>query len=328
MLRRLPLQLPRHLVQGGFILFFVWIGIRFHQWQSVVAATGSAPFPRPDAVDGFLPISGLMNLRYWLQSGELFPVHPAAALILLAALLTALVLKRGFCSWICPVFTLGEGLWRLGHKLFGRNFIPPFWIDLPLRGLKYLLLAFFLFAAFVAMSLPALEDFLASPYHQIVDIRMLRFFTDPGTGLLIFVSLTLVLSLFVKMAWCRYLCPYGALLGLISIASIGKIRRNPEKCVRCNACSHRCPASLPVMLKEKVSSPECFACYRCVSGCPAPGAIGFTLARRWVIPPLLFGVFLLVIFIGVDLYGRSVDRWRSGVSDQQVMFLLQTTERP
>ena len=327
MLRRLPPQLPRHLVQGGFILFFLWIGIRFYQWKSAIATTGMAPFPRPDAVDGFLPISGLMNLRYWLQTGELFPVHPAAALILLAALLTGLLLKRGFCSWICPVFSLGEVLWRLGHKLFGRNFIPPFWIDLPLRSLKYLLLAFFLFAALFAMPLPALEAFLAAPYHQIVDVRMLHFFTDPSATVLIFVSITIVLSIFVKLSWCRYLCPYGALLGIVSLASLGKIRRYPQKCVRCNACSHRCPASLPVMLKTTIRSAECFACYRCVAGCPAPGALSFTWARRWVIPPLLFAVLLLSLFIGVDLYGRSIDRWHSGVADQQVRLLLQPVER-
>lgn len=328
MLRRLPPQLPRHLVQGGFILFFLWIGIRFYQWKTAIVTTGIAPFPRPDAVDGFLPISGLMNLRYWLQTGELFPVHPAAALILLAALLTGLLLKRGFCSWICPVFSLGEVLWRLGHKLFGRNFIPPFWIDLPLRSLKYLLLAFFLYAATVAMSLPALEAFFASPYHQIVDVRMLDFFIAPSATVLTFLAITIVLSIFVKLPWCRYLCPYGALLGLVSLASIGKIRRNPEKCVRCNACSHRCPASLPVMLKTTVRSAECFACYRCVAGCPAPGALSFTWARRWVIPPLLFAVLLLTLFIGVDLYGRSINRWHSGVADQQVWLLLQPVERP
>ena len=326
--RHLPPQLPRHIVQGGFILFFLWIGTRFYQWEVAVAMTGSAPFPRPDAVDGFLPISGLMNLRFWLQSGELFPVHPAAALIMLAALLTGLLLKRGFCSWICPVFTLGEGLWRLGHKLFGRNFIPPFWIDLPLRSLKYLLLAFFLYATLLAMPLPALQAFLGDPYHQIVDVRMLHFFTDPSATVLSFVAVLIVLSLFVKLPWCRYLCPYGALLGLVSMASLGKIRRNPEKCVRCNACSHRCPASLPVMLKETVRSAECFACYRCVAGCPEPGALDFTMARRWVIPPLLFALLLLSLFIGIDLYGRWSDRWHSGVTDQQVMRLLQPVERP
>lgn len=328
MLRRLPPQLPRHLMQGGFLLFFLWIGIRFYQWVTAIVMTGTPPFPRPDAVDGFLPISGLMNLRYWLQTGEIFPVHPAAALILLAALLTALFLKRGFCSWICPLFALGEGLWRLGFKLFGRNFSPPFWIDLPLRGLKYLLLAFFLYTATLAMPLPALEAFLASPYHQIVDVRMLQFFTTPKAVTLIFVGGTILLSLFVRLPWCRYLCPYGALLGLASLVSVGKIRRHPEKCVRCNACSHRCPASLPVMLRESIRSPECFACYRCVSGCPSPGALTFTWARRWVIPPLLYAFLLLSLFVGIDLYGRSIDRWHSGVEEQQVRFLLQAVKRP
>lgn len=321
-------QLPRYVVQGGFLLFYCWIGWRFATWVTALRTTGVAPFPRPDAVDGFLPISGLMNLRHWAQSGELFPVHPAAALILLAALLTALILKRGFCSWVCPVFPLGEAGWRLGRKLFGRNFVPPFWLDLALRGLKYLLLAFFLWSALLAMPLPALQAFLASPYHQIVDVRMLNFFTAPGTFLLVFVAVMTLLSLFTQMPWCRYLCPYGALLGLVSIASLGKIRRDPTKCVRCNACSHRCPAHLPVMLKETVRSPECFACYRCVAGCPADGALHFSLPRRLVIPSLLFAGLLLALFIGVDLYGRSIDRWHSGIPDAQIVRLLQSGESP
>jgi polyferredoxin len=108
----IPPMLPRYLVQGGFLLFYIWIAVGFVRWSDALRAGRVPDVTRPPAIDGFLPISGLMGLRHWFESGELFPVHPAAALILLAALLSGALLKRGFCSWICPVFPLSEGFWR------------------------------------------------------------------------------------------------------------------------------------------------------------------------------------------------------------------------
>jgi len=278
--RRIPPMLPRYLVQVGALLFYAWVCWRFVGWVSALT-TGSLPAPaRPAAVDGFLPISGLAGLRLWLQGGEFLPVHPAAPLILLAALLSALLLKRGFCSWLCPIFPLSEGLWRLGQKLFGRTFAPPFWLDLLLRSLKYLLLGFFAYQILWLMPLPALRAFLASPYHKIADVRLLWFFQHPSATLLAVLAALALLCLCVQMAWCRYLCPYGALLGLLSIFSAGKICRDEKLCIRCGLCSARCPAWLPVRHKRTVRSPECYACYRCVHGCPAPGAVEMKLAGR------------------------------------------------
>jgi polyferredoxin len=320
--RRLPPMLPRYLVQGGYLAFYGWLAWRFAAWIDTLRAGQLPAFDRPTAIDGFLPISGLMGLRHWAQAGELFPVHPAAALILLAALLTALLLKRGFCSWVCPVFPLSEGLWRLGKRLFGRTFAPPFWLDLPLRGLKYLLLGFFLVQILWLMPLPALRGFLASPYHLIADARLLEFFRHPSLILLLVLAGLAVLCLFVQMAWCRYLCPYGALLGLLSLLSLCKIGRRERLCIRCGLCSSRCPAWLPVMAKRTVRSPECYACYRCVHGCPAPGAVEMRLAGRWVLPSALFAGLLLLLFVGVDLYGRAAGRWQGEVPPQEIGRLL------
>lgn len=315
-------MLPRYLVQGGFFLFQVWIGWHFVRWVGALQQGRIPDVPRPVAVDGFLPISGLMGLRHWWQTGELYPVHPAAALILLAALLTALLLKRGFCSWVCPVFPISEGLWRLGNRLFGRTFAPPFWLDLPLRGLKYLLLGFFATQILWLMPLPGLRAFLGSPYHKLADIRLLQFFQQPSTTLLAVLATLAILCLFVQMAWCRYLCPYGALLGLLSLFSLCKIGRSERLCIRCGLCSSRCPAWLPVMQKKTVRSAECYACYRCVHGCPAPGAVEMRVAGRLVLPSAVFGLLLIAFFVGVDLYGRATGRWRGNVSAREIVFLL------
>jgi polyferredoxin len=315
-------MLPRYLVQGGFLLFQTWIGWHFVRWAGALQQGQLPTVSRPAAVDGFLPISGLLGLRYWWQTGELYPVHPAAALVLLAALLTALLLKRGFCSWVCPVFPLSEGLWRLGDRLCGRTFAPPLWLDLPLRGLKYLLLGFFVTQILWLMPLPVLRDFLASPYHKLADLRLLQFFQHPSATLLLVLAALALICLFVQMAWCRYLCPYGALLGLLSLFSLSKIGRSERLCLRCGLCSSRCPAWLPVMQKRTIRSAECYACYRCVHGCPAPGAVEMRVAGRLVLPSAVSALLLIALFVGVDLYGRATGRWQGNVSAREIANLL------
>lgn len=309
--RALPAMAPRYALQATFFLFYVYLG--WSLWSWAAAAIGGLPpaTPRPAAVDGFLPISGLMGLRHWLTSGSLHPVHPAAALIFLAACLSGLLLKRSFCSWICPVFPISEGLWRLGRRLFGRNFAPPFWLDLLLRLPKYLLLGFFLWQVLWLMPFEGVRAFLDSAYHRSADLRMLQFFLEPSTVLLATLAFFAVVGLFVQMPWCRYLCPYGALLGILSLLSAVRVVRNPQRCVRCGACSARCPAWLPVMILRRVRSAECYACLRCVQGCPAAGALELKLLGRWHVAPLLFGTALLLLFVGVDLYGRAVGRWHT-----------------
>lgn len=311
MARRLPPMLPRYLVQAGFLALYVWIFVHFVRWVGALQSGRMPPVARPAAVDGFLPISGLMGLRHWWQAGELYPVHPAAALILLAALLSGLFLKRGFCSWICPVFPLSEGLWRGGQKAFGRTFAPPFWLDLPLRSLKYLILFFFLYQIAWAMPLPGLRAFLASPYHKIADVRLLQFFEHPSAIALGVIAVLAVACVFVQMAWCRYLCPYGALLGLVSLLSPTKISRDERICIRCGLCSKRCPAWLPVMQLRTVRSCECYGCFRCVHNCPAPGAVEMRLLRRLIVPSAVFGVVLVLLFAAADIYGRATGRWHS-----------------
>ena len=52
-----------------------------------------------------------------------------------------------------------------------------------------------------------------------------------------------VASVFVQNFWCRYLCPYGALLGLTSLLSPLRIRREPAACIDCAKCAKACPSS-------------------------------------------------------------------------------------
>src|SRR5512144_3050142 len=96
---RLGVQLASLVVVG-------WIGIRFVAWVKGLEA--GAVGARPAGVEGFLPISSLISLRHWFETGSLSRIHPAGLVILLLVLGTGLLLKKAFCSWICPVGIVSE----------------------------------------------------------------------------------------------------------------------------------------------------------------------------------------------------------------------------
>src|ERR1700734_2960776 len=132
----------------------------------------------------------------------------------------------------------------------------------PVRGLKYLLLGFFVFII-GTMSAASIEEFMATPYGIIADVKMLNFFRDISATALIVVAALVLLSILIENFWCRYLCPYGALMGLTSLLSPLKIRRNASACINCGKCAHACPAALPVDKLIQVRSVECTACMAC-----------------------------------------------------------------
>jgi polyferredoxin len=223
---------------------------------------------RPAGVEGWLPIAGMMNFKYWLVSGHVPEMHPAAMFLLIAFASTAFLFRKAFCSWLCPVGTVSEYLWRAGKKLFGRNFRVWRGLDVPLRGLKYLLLAFFLWAV-SSMSANSIAAFMRSDYGLIADVKMLNFFRMMGETGAIVVAILVIASLFIQNFWCRYLCPYGALLGLTSWLSPLRIRRDAHACIDCSKCAKACPSALPVDKLLSIKSAECTGCLECLAvSCP------------------------------------------------------------
>ena len=211
-------QRVRHSVQIAFLALNVWLGLQFILWVRYYETNGVSRYvERPAGVEGWLPIAGLMNLKYFLVTHRVSAIHPAAMVLLVVFLLSSLLVKKAFCSWLCPVGTVSEYLWRLGQKIFDRSLTLPRWLDIPLRSLKYLLLAFF---AYVVLTLSAdgLQQFLLAPFGIIADVKMLNFFRHMGVlGVAVLVTLAL-LSVMIENVWCRFLCPYGALMGIVSIA--------------------------------------------------------------------------------------------------------------
>jgi ferredoxin len=83
---------------------------------------------------------------------------------------------------------------------------------------------------------------METPYGLIVDVKMLYFFTRMSLATAIVLAVLALASFFIRNAWCRYLCPYGALMGLVALASPARIRRCPDACIDCGKCARACPA--------------------------------------------------------------------------------------
>jgi polyferredoxin len=310
------LRTIRTVVQWCFLLWVVGIGIRFGMYVNAVeSGTPASMVARPPGVEGFLPIGALTSLKYWLVSGIIHPVHPAALVIFLTVLIMSLLAKKSFCSWLCPVGTLSEGAHKVGQRLFGRNFRIWLWLDLLLRGIKYLLLLLFVIFILLGMSTEAVVKFLDAPYWAVSDVKMLRFFTHmSGTTMVILVCLT-ILSLFYKMFWCRYLCPYGALLGLASMLSPFKIRRDASGCTGCQRCSAACPSGLTIHSCTAVSSPECTGCLTCVASCPEQDVLAMQpVFWKRPLPVWVFPAAVVLIFLAGVGSGMVSGHWKSSLS--------------
>jgi polyferredoxin len=326
-------QRIRHWVQGLFVALNGWLGIQFYLWVRYYERGGMGLYvPRPAGAEGWLPIAGLMNLKYFAMTGHVPPVHPAAMYLLGAFLLMSILLKKAFCSWLCPVGTFSEFLAGIGRRIFGRNLHLPKWADVSLRSLKYILLGLFV-AVIGAMSAEALLGFMSTPYGLLADVKMLNFFRDMGITAAVVLGLLVLLSMLVQNFWCGYLCPYGALLGLASLLSPVKIRRDEEACIDCGKCARVCPASLKVDQLVQISSVECSACLQCVTACPAENALQFALparqaptaAQRWyrrALSPVVVTCVIAYLFFGIVLFARVTNHWKTDLPREVYMELV------
>ncbi len=306
-------QALRRAFQAAFLLLNLWIGVLFYlfvrSWET--GATTPA-VSRPPGVEGWLPIAGLMNLKLLLVTGTFPRVHPAGLFLLLAFVGISFAFRKSFCSWLCPIGTISEWLWRAGRAIFRKNVELPRRLDVALRSLKYVLLAFFLWAV-AGMSADALQGFMTSPYGLVADVKMLDFFRDLSVvGVSVLLALA-VFSLLVRNAWCRYLCPYGALLGLVSSASPVRIRRDPAACIDCAKCARACPSALPVDGLLSVTSAECTGCLECVAACPVQGALDLGVTRRRRIPAPAMAAGIAVIFLGLVALAHLTGHWHTSL---------------
>ncbi|MDB2386825.1 4Fe-4S binding protein [Shewanella sp.] len=315
-------------VQHLLALSMLLVGIQFAVNSALLKAGVTPWLMRPDVGDAFLPIAGGIELKAIVTLGIWDQTHPAAAVMLFAVLLTGLLCKRAFCGWACPLGLTGEYLYKLRKRFINAEYLPPLWLDWPLRMLKYILLAGLLYII-IGMPTAGIPGYLDSYYHKIADLKMALFFITPGFITLICFGVILSLSAWRRQGFCRYICPYGAVLGLLSFLSPFKIRRNTQHCLienkgmNCDKCTRACPANISVHIQRNIRSDECQACMRCVAACPTSEALrlstrnGMKLSARG----LTIGLMLLLFLLPLIAYLSGF--WVSQTPTDTRMYLIQ-----
>lgn len=323
-------QFLRAIIQITFALLVIWIGLEFYIFVKWGESGGKNLFiERPPGVEGFLPISALISLKYWVMTGIINDIHPAGLFILISILLIGIFFKKGFCSWLCPIGLISESLWNFGRKLFGKNITIPKLLDIPLRSLKYLLLGFFLWAIFWTMDTANLKAFIYSPYNKMSDIKMYYFFANISAFAFWTIFTLIILSVIIKNFWCRYLCPYGALLGLLSIISPLKITRNAKTCIDCELCTKVCPNNIKVHKQKFVFSDECTACLECVQVCPVKNTLDVKVHfTNKQVPNWLFGLLIVGVFVGITRLAMLLGYWKNNISTDEYLKRFKELDKP
>jgi len=322
--REKPTQRYRHIIQGAFVLLSVAIGVRFFLFMRFLESNGAVRFvSRPPGVDGYLPISSMMSLYYYLKTGIVHAAHPAGLFIFLAIVMISLVVGKAFCSWMCPIGTLSEYLGAFGEKLFGRIRVPA-WLDYPFRSVKYLLLGFFVYSIFFLMSDAAIKVFLNSPYNQVADIKLYHFFAHLSRTGFIVLSVLFLGSVFIRNLWCRYLCPYGAMLGIVGLFSPNKIQRRADTCIDCAKCAKVCPSFIKVDKVKTVWSDECSSCLICVDVCPVADTLEVkSLLNKKKLPKKNIAIAIVALFMAITGLGMVTGHWQNDISRQDYLYHIE-----
>ncbi|MGB2796802.1 MAG: 4Fe-4S binding protein [Phycisphaerae bacterium] len=182
------------------------------------------------------PIGAIQNVA--LALGDSTYAIPLAVLaFFLLPLVAALFFGRAFCGAVCPLGAVQD-------VVLVRPVKVPAWLEHALGLLAYVYLgAAVLFAATGSAFVICRYDPFVSIF-RLVSVFHSESLMDAVRGsmtMLILGASFLVIGLFVGRPYCRYLCPYGALLRLFSRASRWHVAITPDECVECRLCEDACP---------------------------------------------------------------------------------------
>ena len=185
-------------------------------------------------------VGSLQNVALgWADAGYVIPLTVIAFFAL--PLVWTLFAGRTFCAAVCPLGAVQElVLWRPVKV--------PRWLNHILGLLPW----FYLYIAVLFAMTGA--GFLICRWDPFVGIFRL----GAPLHMALAGGLILAISLFVGRPYCRYLCPYGALLGIMSRLSRRHVTITPAECVQCRLCENACPydaihAPVPAAAPEKRS---------------------------------------------------------------------------
>jgi polyferredoxin len=264
----------RRVIQAFFFVFIALVAVN-HQLSE---SGRGIPFLASASLHSLCPFGGVVSIYQYAVIGTFVQkIHESSFILMVLGFLLAILVGPAFCGWVCPLGTIQEWVSKIGKKIFKRRFnrFIPYRIDRYLRFLRYGVLAWVItMTAYSGKLIFADVD----PYFALFNFWS----SEVAIGGVIVLLVTLGLSLFVERPWCKYACPYGAVLGLFNFIRVFKIRRVENTCISCGACSRTCPMNIPVMDGKAVKNHQCISCMECTSEaiCPVNDTVVLSLGGK------------------------------------------------
>lgn len=261
----------RKVVQIGFFVF-VFLLTAAHvmaEWGIVL------PFSVA-SIHALCPFGAVETVGRLITQGKFIPKTNESNLwMFLAAAGTTVLFGALFCGWLCPLGSVQDWVGRVGHRIFKKrynNFVPNK-LDKVLGYLRYAVLILIVVDTTRMLSLTFAK---VDPYYALF-----HFWTGEALiSAIVVLLLVLAASLFFERPWCRWLCPFGAVLGLLQLIAPWKIRRNTSLCTSCGLCSKACPVNIDVAKKVTVFDTRCNRCGECLAACPVADTLDHSLPGK------------------------------------------------
>jgi len=253
------------------IFFFALIGLIAINKTASEAGAG-IPFVSDASLHALCPFGGVVTL-YNLSTLGVFiqKIHMSSVLLMGIIFGMAVLFGPVFCGWVCPLGSLQEWTGKIGRKIFKKRYnrFVPKKLDRVLRFARFGVLGWVVFVTAVSGTLLFAN---ADPYYALYNFWT----TEAALPSIIILVATVAGSLFIERPWCKYACPYGALLGVFNKFRIFKIKRNANTCISCGRFTANCPMNIDVAHKGTVGDLQCISCMECTSekSCPVEGTVG------------------------------------------------------
>jgi polyferredoxin len=265
-------QLVRRIVQASFLGFIVFAALRHNLFEEATSAS----------IDALCPFGGVETLWTWITTGAFVPkTHPSNFVLLIGLLLATIASGAAFCGWICPFGTLQDALTWLRERVRIPAIDVPEKLDRWMRYGRYVTLALILY-----MTISTVKLWFADydPYRTIFGLGWIFEFNAVEQWPAYTIALAILgASFFIPRFWCKYTCPLGGALSLLSHVSLLRIRRTESTCKGCALCAQPCPVGIAVGKASPLVSTNCIGCLACVETCPRHGALEVAfMPKHWL----------------------------------------------
>ena len=208
----------------------------------------------------------IINVFAWLHAlikGNGLAVllaDPLLCVLLAFVVVSFVIWGRGvFCGWLCPFGALQEFLAKLARVVSLPQWSPSYRAHRKLWPLKYVSLAVLAVATLYGLETMAVAAEI-EPFKTVISLRM-----DRAWPFVVYAMVLLAAGLFVERAFCRFLCPLGAVMaigGRLRVRRFTTLKRRPECGSPCQLCAKRCPIQA-IEPSGAINMDECFYCLDC-----------------------------------------------------------------